>query len=68
MAFSGAEYGEGTGPILLDNVRCSGGESSLFDCTHDGIEVSSGSCGHHKDAGVKCISGEAYCDIGSMQC
>ncbi|XP_025101593.1 uncharacterized protein LOC112568406 isoform X15 [Pomacea canaliculata] len=52
LAVAGAAYGQGTGPVNLDNVHCTGRETTLANCTarpwatHD--------CGHHKDAGVKC--------------
>ena len=59
---AGAAFGEGTGPILFDYVRCNGREDRLFDCTNSGIEVISGSCGHHRDAGVMCTSGENMCN------
>ena len=45
-------FGEGSGLILLDNVNCNGGESSLFDCRHGSFSVHD--CGHHEDAGVVC--------------
>ena len=47
-----ARFGEGTGPIFLDDVTCSGTESSLLDCTHSGIGVHD--CSHHEDASVRC--------------
>ncbi|XP_029430553.1 T-cell differentiation antigen CD6 isoform X5 [Rhinatrema bivittatum] len=47
----GASYfGQGAGPIHLDEVNCTGNESHLWDCPakshHD--------CGHKEDAGVEC--------------
>ncbi|XP_071494038.1 scavenger receptor cysteine-rich domain-containing protein DMBT1-like [Diadema antillarum] len=54
-----AEYGEGTGSIVLDNVLCTGFEENLTECLHDGFEVNN--CGHHEDAGVICqISDNTY--------
>ena len=49
-----AHFGSGRGQIWLDNVRCSGSESSIADCTHNGWGV--GSCNHDKDASVICSS------------
>ena len=33
IARNGALFGEGSGPIVLDNVQCSGSESMILDCT-----------------------------------
>uniref|UniRef100_A0A4W6EBP5 SRCR domain-containing protein n=1 Tax=Lates calcarifer TaxID=8187 RepID=A0A4W6EBP5_LATCA len=51
-ATQSAHFGEGSGPIWLDNVQCLGNESSITDCVHQGL--GSHNCGHHEDAGVIC--------------
>ena len=51
-AFSRARFGVGGGPILLDDVRCVGNESSLLDCPARAIY--SHDCSHYEDAGVRC--------------
>ena len=51
-AYRGAHYGQGTGPIVLDDVFCRGTETSLFSCRHRG--VGNHNCRHHEDASVRC--------------
>ncbi|XP_059904338.1 deleted in malignant brain tumors 1 protein isoform X2 [Gadus macrocephalus] len=55
-AESRARFGQGQGPILLDDINCSGNESNLTQCGHSGL--GSHNCDHHEDAGVVC-EGEA---------
>ena len=50
-AFTSAYFGQGTGPIQLDNVRCSGSETTLLQCSHGTIGRN---CDHSNDAGLRC--------------
>ena len=51
-AYGNARYGEGIGPIHLDDVRCIGSEARLAQCSH--IGVGNHNCAHFEDAGVAC--------------
>ncbi|KAJ8035485.1 Neurotrypsin [Holothuria leucospilota] len=52
IAYSGSYFGEGEGPVLLENFKCAGTESSLFSCAHREISLDGG---HSQDAGVACF-------------
>ena len=47
-----AHYGQGTGSIILDDLGCSGSESTLYACSHSGTYVHN--CGHSEDASAVC--------------
>ncbi len=47
-----AAYGQGTGTILLDNLACTGTETGLVNCSHNGLGQHN--CAHSEDAGLVC--------------
>ena len=49
-----AYFGKGSSEMLihLDNVKCTGSETRLSQCSHSGWGVSN--CGHSSDAGAVC--------------
>ncbi|XP_016117634.1 scavenger receptor cysteine-rich type 1 protein M130-like, partial [Sinocyclocheilus grahami] len=54
-----AHFGEGSGPISMAYVECSGSETALKDCSSDSEDAQQ-VCKHNEDAGVVC-SGEGRC-------
>ena len=55
VAFGGAHFGAGAGPIHLDDVGCSGSENHLINCSH--ANVNRCYYGHSEDAGIRCQGG-----------
>ncbi|XP_043917594.1 neurotrypsin [Protopterus annectens] len=47
-----AYFGEGKGPIHVDNVKCMGNERSLADCIKQ--DIGTHNCRHSEDAGIIC--------------
>ncbi|XP_053392372.1 zinc metalloproteinase nas-36-like isoform X2 [Mercenaria mercenaria] len=52
MPYMEAAYGQGNGPIWVDELQCQGNEISVRDCLHSPWGLHD--CGHKEDAGVKC--------------
>ena len=49
---SGAAFGQGSGPISLTNVGCTGNEARLADCLSSNNTVG---CTHSRDASATCV-------------
>ena len=49
---------DGTGQIVLDDLQCTGNESRLIDCSHNGL--GNHNCIHANDAGVRCVPGNNF--------
>ena len=56
-----AYFGRGTGPIWLDDLSCTGSESRLIDCHHNGFGVHN--CIHHEDASLFCEGNLITCFV-----
>lgn len=63
-AKSNAFFGAGSGPIFLDNVACTGYESSVTECSHGGL--GNHNCGHNEDAGVVCTTTREFCALAFL--
>ena len=63
VAYSNARFGQGTGPIVLNNLVCTGSEASVLDCPSDGL-FNVGTCTHGDDVGVEC---QEECETGDIR-
>ncbi|KAL4422483.1 hypothetical protein ABPG75_008680 [Micractinium tetrahymenae] len=57
-----APFGEGTGPIWLSRVRCSGDEYRLEACPNAGWGNAAG-CTHAEDVGISCLGTVGAADV-----
>ena len=65
ISYSRAYFGQGSGPIWLDNIDCIGNESTLASCGHLGVNIIR-SCSHREDAGVRCYGLQGICSYVFM--
>ena len=63
-AINMATFGQGTGPIFIDNSACAGTEPNLLACNFD---PHTSDCTHAEDAGIRCnIGPRKDCTAASM--
>ena len=56
-----AFYGEGIGPVWLNNLNCTGTELTIEDCSSSGFGILD--CNHREDASVECTNGNLNIDV-----
>ncbi|XP_055280440.1 deleted in malignant brain tumors 1 protein isoform X2 [Moschus berezovskii] len=56
-----ARFGQGSGPIVLDDVGCSGHETYLWSCSHNPWNTHN--CGHSEDASVICSAAQTQSTV-----
>lgn len=58
----GKEFDKGTGPIHLGNLRCTGSEETVSECTQPTF-----SCDHSADVGIRCNGEHLSTPTGNVQ-
>uniref|UniRef100_A0A4W3ISM6 SRCR domain-containing protein n=1 Tax=Callorhinchus milii TaxID=7868 RepID=A0A4W3ISM6_CALMI len=64
-AYNSSQYGEGAGPVLIDNVQCAGNETHIWNCPHSTVAPSTGSS---HDVGVLCSDVQIRLMDGGSSC
>ncbi|KAI8496828.1 scavenger receptor [Branchiostoma belcheri] len=60
-----AHFGQGRGPIYMDDLHCNGDENSLFNCSYPGWTINDLNCSHDQAAGVEC-TGKPFLLVSTM--
>ena len=60
MAFQESHFGNGSGPIFLENLICTEAELELLQCRSFRSFTGLHSCDHSEDAGVQCEGKYTY--------
>ena len=63
---SSSVFGPGSGPIFFTDLRCSGTEPSLLDCSKNVFGVTS--CTHAGDVGLKCEGTAVQATVSCAYC
>ena len=49
----GNSYGAGSGPIWIDDIRCSSNDTSIHSCEKPSWGLTN--CGHNEDISIRCL-------------
>ena len=60
--FRKAHFGQGAGNIVLDDLRCTGKEANLLECSSRAVGTHN--CEHSEDVGLRCVTQTAPWVIG----
>ena len=56
--YSSYRFGQGTGPIWLEDVLCTGTEMTLASCGHLGVNITRNCRYYHEDVGIQCYGSQ----------
>ena len=58
--YSSYYFGQGSGPVWLEDVVCIGSEKTLASCGHLGVNVTRNCRHYHEDVGIRCYGNGTY--------
>ena len=56
--YSSYLFGRGSGPVWLEDLGCTGSESTIASCGHPGFNVTRSCRNNHEDVGIRCYGSQ----------
>ena len=56
--YSSYLFGQGSGPVWLEDLECTGSESTIASCGHLGLNVTRNCRNYHEDVGIRCYGSQ----------